>query len=171
MAIRFTGKKPSTYINDKLKDLVNLLNNTAADIERELIQDSPANFGRLKGAWKLIPTSERNKRAIVGNSVKYLLPVELGRAPGKGISQEGQVEVKRWGKLVLGLSSDREQSSFAYLLSEKYKREGRPAIGFIGLAKPGTIPSKPGQNAPDTPVKGSLLWNAFKQLEQDLNKI
>lgn len=171
MAVRFVGIKPEDFIKQKLKDLVNLLNDAAVDLERELIKDSPANFGRLKGAWTIRPAKDTNRRAIVGNSVKYLLPVEMGRAPGKGISQEGQTQVKRWSKLVLGLTSKKEQESFAYLLSRKYKMEGRPAVGFIGLSKPGVTPQKPGQKAPDKPVSNSIMFKAFQQLTKDLKKL
>jgi hypothetical protein len=163
--IKETGLKPKEYYDDRIRELVSLLNEEGTALESEVVKDTPANFGRLKGGWTFKPANVDNPVAIVNQSVLYFLPVEMGRRPGKGISAKGQKQVKRWAKLVLGLAP-KEQSNFAYLLSQKYKREGRPAVGFLGLAKPGEIPS--GSELPENPVKNSLLDKAFNRLKRGL---
>ena len=103
----------------------------------------------------------------VTSSAKYLLPVELGRLPGKGISADGQKSVALWAKRKLGLP-ERDARSLGFLLSRKYQREGRPAQGFIGLAGKGEK-AKPVTGSELQPVSGGLLAREFKRLDSLLN--
>lgn len=176
--LKTKGINASAYSEEKLRELVAFINEEATELESELVKDTPANFGRLKGGWVLTPATLKQKRpkAIINQSVSYFLPVELGRSPGKGISKNGQKDVARWAKLVLGLKESKTKSSsvtpktFAFLLSQKYKKEGRPALGFVGLAKPGEIPSST-PNIPDEPVQGSLLYGAFDRIKANLRRV
>lgn len=180
-AVTFKGISPEEFARDKIKAFVNIANEEALELEGQLVEKSPANFGRLKGGWVFTPATEDKPKAIVNQSVSYFLPVEMGRAKGKGISKEGQTKVARWAKLVLGLrderstkkSRDNETSAktFAFLLSQKYKREGRPATGFVGLAKPGDTPSSPNQKVPENPVKGSILDLAFSRIRSRVDRL
>jgi len=162
------GLKPADYYRDRMAKLVAFLNDEGTALETEVVNATPANMGQLRRGWKFVPATSDNPKAVLGQSVQYFLPVEMGRKPGKGISAEGQKSVKRWAKLVLGLSSE-EQSDFAFLLSQKYKAQGRPAVGFLGLARQGTIPTSRG--IPDEPVSGSLLDLAFKRFTIGLRNL
>ena len=178
--VRFVGDDPTTFAEEKLRRFVSLLNEEATKIESDLVRDTPANFGRLKGGWSVNPATLDRPGASIDQSVQYYLAVEMGRKPGKGISEKGQKQVARWAKLVLGLKNKPSKKArkngaisnktFAYLLSEKYKREGRPAVGFVGLAKPGVTP-KSTPRVPDEPVSNSLLKKAFTRVNRRLNSI
>lgn len=180
-AVTYSGITPQQFAQDKIKAFVNLANEEGLQIESELVKDSPANFGRLKGGWVFTPATIEKPRAIVNQSVSYFLPVEMGRAPGKGISKEGQTQVARWARLVLGLKDERSTKktregktsakTFAFLLSQKYKREGRPAVGFVGLAEPGKTPTSQGQKVPDQLIPGSLLDVAFKRIRARVDRL
>jgi hypothetical protein len=181
-AVTYTGISPQEFAQEKIKAFVNIANEEGLQLESELVESTPANFGRLKGGWVFTPATEAKPRAIVNQSVSYFLTVEMGRAKGKGISKEGQVQVARWAKLVLGLKDQKSKrtvkkqgqvtsKTFAYLLSQKYKREGRPAVGFVGLATPGKVPSKLGQKVPDNLVPGSLLDVAFKRIKARVDRL
>ena len=106
--------------------------------------------------------------AIVGQSKRHFLPVEMGRRPGKGISARGQQSVATWGRRKLGLSP-KEAKSFAYLLSRKYKREGRAATGFAGLARKGSKAKAP--QAEIQPLKTGIIGKAFTDLERRLKRL
>lgn len=167
MTVFFNGLSPEQFFKEESKKLVLILNEEATKIEEELSEDTPVNTGRLRGSWTLAPATESKPTATISPTVAYFLPVEVGRAPGKGISKKGQQDVARWGQLVLGLDG-KESKSLAFLLSRKYKAEGRPGVGFVGLIKPGTVP-KANYKIPDNPVKGSLLDKAFARLRTRLN--
>lgn len=170
--LKTAGLPPKEFWENRKNNLVFALNDNATRIETEVIDATPANEGRLKGGWVLTPATLSNPIAIIEQSVPYFLPVEIGRKPGKGISKEGQKSVKRWAKLVLGIGSDTEQAGFAYLLSKKYKAEGRPAVGFLGLAKEGVVPSSNfSVDQEYNPISGSLLDEAFKRLLSDLDSV
>lgn len=152
-----------------MRSLVMVLNEELTNLETQVVENTPSGVsGRLRQSWKAVPATEKNPVAILGQSSNYFLPVEMGRKPGKGISEKGQKSVRRWAKLVLGLKP-KDQKNFAFLLSLKYYKEGRPAVGFLGLAKPGSIPNNP--NIPENPVPGSLLDQAFKRLQSRLNEV
>lgn len=168
------GTKPLPFYERRKRELVFILNDTATRLESEAVQNTPADTGRLKGGWSIVPASINSDEpvAIVEQSVNHFLPVELGRKPGSGISKEGQKSVKMWAKRVLGISDEKEQSSFAFLLSEKYRKEGRGAAGFLGLAMPGSIPK--GSLSDDdfnNPISGSILDDAFKRLRADIRRL
>ena len=166
----YRGINPLTFSESVLQGIVSVLNDEGTNLESELVRDSPANFGRLKGGWVFSQATTQNPRAIIGQSVKYFLPVEMGRSPGKGISKKGQIEVARWAKLVMGIRDKKSAKSFAYMLSQKYKRMGRPSVGFVGLAVPGKIPSK-SSSVPKEPIRGSLLDKAFTNIRKKLDKV
>lgn len=162
-----TNLNPTAWFNEREDELLEAVNRAAINLNKDLTDNTPTNFGLLRQSWVLSLANKRNKTAVIGNSRNYLLPVEIGRAPGKGISREGQNAVALWAKRK-GLENP---ESFPYLLSEKYKREGRPAVGFMGLAQAGTIPSSSGIQENYTPIPGSLIQQAFDNLQQDLNSI
>lgn len=179
-AVTFSGISPQQFAQDKIRGFIKIANEEAIDLESELVKDSPANFGRLKGGWVFTPATENKPVAIINQSVNYFLPIEMGRVKGKGISKEGQTKVARWAKLVLGLRDAKSTKktrddkvtakTFAFLLSQKYKREGRPAVGFVGLAKPGITPTS-SPKIPDNPIPGSLLDVAFKRIRARVDKL
>jgi hypothetical protein len=164
--IKFKGKPPEEYSREKIQQLADVLNHAALNLERDLVGGTPFDTGRLKGGWVMTPASVGNPVAIVGQSLAYFLSVEMGRAPGKGISIEGQGSVAKWAKRKLGLSEE-EAMGLASGLSRKYQKFGRPAVGFVGLAKPGKVPGA-NQPLPERPIKGSLLEKAFSDLRAEL---
>lgn len=173
--VTYKGTPPKDYIDQKLDQFVALLNQEALELERELVEATPSGVsGRLRSLWSVDYAIPKRVRAIVSNNSSYLLPVEMGRVPGKGISIEGQESVQLWAKRVLGLKSykgvDKDRQNFAKALSLKYQKYGRPARGFIGLAVEGETPSST-PSVPDQPVSGSLLFNAFNRLKNELNSI
>jgi hypothetical protein len=164
-----SGTPPEEYYKKTRQEIANILNDTAANLESDLVAATPADTGNLRQGWTSRFANEQNLTAIVSQSKQYFLPLEMGRKPGKGISQQGQQSVKRWASRKLGLG-DTEADSFAFLLSQKYKREGRPAEGFAGLAHPG---DNPVSNTSDNiqPVSGGLIDDAFQNLKNKLNSI
>lgn len=170
MPTKFTGKNPNQFFEDEYKDLVARVNAGASIVVAAATEATPVGVsgggGGLRGSWVLIPATLDNPVATIGQSRVYFLPVELGRRPGKGISRRGQESVELWAKRKLGLTGT-DAASFAFNLSQKYKREGRLAQGFLGLAKPG---SPAPTSLPDSldPVPGSVLENAFKRVEKEL---
>lgn len=171
MTSRFVGTPPFEFGNELLEQMLDVLNEAALNLESELTQATPVGVGGLlRSSWSSSLANPATKRAVVSNSQRYLLPLELGRKPGSGISRKGQESVALWAKRVLGESDPKEAAGFAYLLSEQYKREGRPAQGFIGLARPGTTPTDE-STGELTPVPNSLLDEAFKSLERELRSI
>lgn len=173
---KYIGVTPINFINDKLDKFVDVLNQEALELERELIRDTPKGVSaKLANTWNVDYATMNQPRAIVSNNSSYLLPVEMGRAPGKGISLEGQKSVELWAKRVLQIKSkkgaDADRKAFAKALSYKYYKFGRPAKGFIGLANEGETPSSLGQNVPENPINGSLLFNAFERIKRELNNV
>jgi hypothetical protein len=130
------------------------LNKGTMDLYGQIVKATPSGIGgRLRRSWSISPATLANPVAIIGSNSTYLLPLEMGRKPGKGISAEGQRGVALWARRVLKLD-DSKALGFAYLLSRKYKLEGRPATGFIGLARPGEAART---TVPKQPVSGSIL--------------
>lgn len=167
---RTKGPKPSTFWEGKELEILTTLNAAAAGLVGDLTAATPVGIGgKLRGSWVMKPATPNNYKAIVGNSRSYLLPVEMGRQPGKGISLKGQESVALWAKRKLGVD-EFEAEDIASALSFRYKRDGRFAEGFMGLAKPGTKPSGPPKDDIN-PVRGSLLDNTFRNLTRDLNKL
>lgn len=176
-----TGLLPEKFEEETRRKLVILLNDQGTLLETEVVQATPANVGDLRRGWQFTPASltQKNPVARVTQNKRHFLPVEMGRRPGKGISAKGQEKVARWAVLK-GIvvrtrnekgqfNKSKEAANFAFLLSRKYKKEGRPAVGFLGLAKPGTIPTNP--NIPENPITDSLLDKAFKRLRDKLNRL
>lgn len=164
-----TGPTPNEHLALTHERLGRVLYAWGVRAEGELVKATPVGVGgALRLKWALSAEELPGGWTVtLTNSSGYLLPVELGRAPGKGISKEGQGSVGLWARRVLGLD-DKRSKSFAYLLSRKYKAQGRPAQGFIGLAVPG---APGGGSVPANPVPGSLLDRLFGQVTQDLQKI
>lgn len=172
MAITYTGTKPTAYFEKVRRDIIRVLNTEAAELERSLVQATPSGVsgggGGLRSGWLFLPANDNNLVAVVGQSSRYFLPVEMGRFPGKGISKKGQVSLARWGKLKLGLG-DQEARSMAFLVSRKYKREGRVAQGFAGLAREGDKAKSVGENI--EPLATGIIGKSFNELRQSLDKI
>lgn len=169
------GIKPSIFYKEQIRRILGVVNEEALELERKLIDKTPASDGRLRQGWTTITARQDNPKATVGQSVNYFLPVEFGRKPGSGISKKGQVAVAKWAKRNLGLPDKTRDGgttakTFAFLLSRKYKLEGRPATGFAGLAKegaqaPSSIPDK------IEPLSGGLIAASFNKLKARLNEI
>lgn len=167
MATIFRGDNPSTFLSKTMRELVAILNEEAAQMETELVESTPADRGGLRQGWTTKFATERNPVAVIGQSKNYFLSVELGRKPGSGISTEGQQAVALWATRKGVVETTQEAKSLAYRLSEKYKREGRPAQGFAGLANPrSTAPSSPPNNL--QPVGGPILAG-FQRLRRRLS--
>jgi len=167
MSLTTSGPNPSQYWNKEFTKLIRILNSEALKLEGELVKNTPTGVSStLRQAWFVRPASAQNPVAEIANSQSYLLPVELGRRPGKGISLEGKESVVDWAKAKLGLS-DSEAKGLAFVLSRKYKQKGRPAVGFIGLANAGEIPSESPKDILE-PVSGSTLDASFRRLKARL---
>lgn len=152
------------FFDDLEESLVDKLNKAAIDLNQEIVRAMPVGVGgELSRSWSFQPASEAHPVARVGTSSAYFIPLEVGRKPGKGISQEGQESVALWGRRKLSMAAQ-ESKGFAYLLSQKYKKEGRPSAGLIGLA----VPNSPAQAPLKDPVPGSILDRAFKNLKGSL---
>ena len=170
MTVRTTGQDPQQYSEQTIRELVIIVNQQAAQITREATQATPVGVGGLlRQSWVLSPATATNPVAIVGSSREYLLPVEMGRAPGKGVSRDGQEAIALWAQRKLGTTLQ-EGKSLAFLLSQRYKSEGRPAQGFLGLAKPGSVPTGNPPSGNLEPVRGSLLDRNFRELDTRLQK-
>lgn len=167
MTLSTSGPTPTEFWNKEFRKLVRILNSEALTLERNLVEKTPTGISStLKQAWFIRAASVNTPVAEVANSQAYLLPVELGRKPGSGISVEGKESVAEWARVKLGLDFSAAQG-MAFALSQKYKRQGRPATGFIGLAQPGTTPSGDLQEVLE-PVSGSTLDQSFKRLRARL---
>jgi hypothetical protein len=66
----------------------------------------------------------------------------------------------------LGLDT-KQATNLAYGLSKKYRRQGRPAQGFAGLAIPGSIPTQLSEQL--NPISGGLIDLAFRELDRRLS--
>lgn len=167
MTLSTSGPNPTEFWNKEFRTLIRILNSEALKLERNLVEKTPTGVSStLRQAWFVRAASQQSPVAEVANSQAYLLPVELGRQPGSGISAEGQESVAEWARVKLGLDFSAAKG-MAFALSQKYKRQGRPAKGFIGLAVPGTIPSG---DLPEVlePISGSTLDQSFKRLRARL---
>lgn len=166
MQVAFKGDRPPEFYLKSRRELVSIINDEASRMETELVQATPGDRGGLRRGWTLKPATEDRLTAVVGQSSSYFLPVELGRRPGKGISQRGQEEVAKWALRNKIIARQRAAQSFAYLLSQKYKREGRPAVGFAGLAQPGSMP--PSQLPTNLEPKRGPILDGFERLKRRL---
>lgn len=166
-----TGITATEFYTKNKRAILGIFNESLLKLEADLVKATPANVGRLRQGWTRANATEASPKAVIGQSVGYFFPVEFGRAPGKGISAEGQQSVADWGRKVLGLDAA-ESKNFAFLLSQKYKKEGRPASGFAGLAPKGSVPGS-SANQSDTlePITGGLIDSAFKSIERRLDTL
>ena len=160
---------PLVAFTQDYRNQVDVLNTVGSKLYGEIVKATPVGVGgQLQRSWTFTPASLDNPVSTVGTNSQYLLSVELGRQPGTGISAEGQTSVALWAKRKLRLS-DQEATSFAYLLSRKYKAQGRPAQGFLGLAAKGaSATSNPNL---DSPVPGSILEQGFNDLQAQLSNL
>lgn len=157
MSVRYVGKNPEQFWQDRSGEIKVVVNEFLFNLESQAASRTPSGVsGQLRGRWKVLPFN--GKTGALQQPQSYYLPVELGRKPGKGISEKGQQAVARWAKLKLGLSQ-REAKSFAYLLSRKYKLQGRKPQPILDLRDP------------ETAQPGGLLDRSFKKLESDLSKL
>lgn len=158
-----TGQPPSLWFQKHTQEKSDHLSKTAFELESAIVKSLPVGVGgEMSRSWTTIPSTPATLTAIVGTSSSYFLAVELGRKPGKGISADGQKSVQLWAKRKLQLSPQ-QSKGFAYLLSEKYKREGRDSGGYIGLIQKG-LPG--GSTPPINPVPNSILDKAQQNLLQ-----
>jgi hypothetical protein len=165
------GTPPGQYGEDKRKQLLTVLNTSATGLFGQVVKAMPVGVGgRLQRSWTLTPATLENPQASIGTNSTYFLPLELGRKPGSGISKEGQDSVTLWARRKLSLSES-DARGLAFNLSQKYKREGRPAAGLIGLALGGSAGGQPIPKTLEQTIPGSLLHNALRDLEANLNKI
>lgn len=168
--MRTRGTPPKQFGQERQEALVTVLNTVTTGLYGDVVKASPVGVGgRLQRSWTLTPASLSDPVASIGTNSNYFLPLELGRKPGKGISREGQNSVALWAKRKLR-KSDKESQSFAYLLSRKYKREGRPSTMLLGLASSGSMGASIPKSALGA-VKGSLLETAVKKLQTELKKV
>lgn len=168
MPIQTRGKDPSQYYLLNKRYVLASINAELATLLSELVQATPVGVSSfLKQGWSQQFATEARPVAILSQNQAYFLPVELGRRPGKGISVEGQEDVMDWSKRVLGLDYA-EQKSFAFNLSRKYQKFGRPAQGFAGLAKPGDPARSPDSEI--EPINGGLIQKSFSRIERRLKQ-
>jgi hypothetical protein len=163
-----TQQLPSEFLEYQQRQILQILNTEAGSAYREIVRAMPVGVGgELQRSWIFIPGSLGNPTAIIGSSSSYFLPVEMGRVPGKGVSREGQESIQLWARRKLSMSPQ-ESRGFAYLLSEKYKREGRGAQGLIGLAAQGSQGSQIPSELAAT-ISGSILHKLYQELERKLS--
>lgn len=168
------GTQPNEFWNRKQGDLVKLINETGIELEGALVKASPTGTASfLKGGWSFKRATNRNPVGIIGQTQDYFLPVELGRKPGKGISPKGKESVALWAQRVLSMDNSEvggEADQFANYLSVKYFREGRPAQGFAGLARVGTIPTNTDRDTFE-PIEGGLIKEHLDRLRSRLRLV
>jgi hypothetical protein len=165
------GTPPSRYGEDKQRQLLRVLNTSATGLYGQVVKSMPVGIGgRLQRSWTLTLASLENPQASIGTNSTYFLPLELGRKPGSGISKEGQDSVTLWAQRKLTLSEP-EARGLAFTLSQKYKREGRPATGLIGLALAGAPGGQPIPKTLEQTIPGSLLNNALQELERNIKQV
>jgi len=164
--VKFSGQEPSKFYKRSKAELLAIVNQEAANLETKLVEATPGDRGGLRQGWVYKPATESKPQAVVGQSKVYFLPLELGRKPGTGISAKGQLEVAKWAGRKGITSGPKEATTFAFLLSRKYKREGKPALGFAGLATEG---SRAGSvNLDDIKPVGGPILAGFKKLTERL---
>lgn len=166
---KFKGPPPGDFFKTQRQRLIKVINEELAELEGNLVQATPADTGNLRQGWTLVPMTEKSNVGFVGQSKAHFLPVEIGRRPGSGISERGQESVAKWARRKLGLGA-KESKSFAYLLSRKYQRKGRPATGFAGLATPGAPGGQGNRGAGGyfNPVPGGIIDRSFRTLRRRL---
>lgn len=159
------NRKPTEFLDEETRHLAGILTRSALRLSADITRSMPVGVGgELQRSWSATPASPQNLQASVATSSAYFLPVELGRSPGKGISSQGQEGVALWARRKLGMNPQKARG-FAFVLSRKYKAEGRPAQGLIGLARKGD----PGGGEPaPRPVPSSLLDQHYSELEKQL---
>lgn len=162
LTLTIEGKRPPEFIAAKFDRLYSATVGWAIMTENALVKATPVGVGgNLRQGWSINKARDGAGFVVeVVNSAGYLLAVEMGRQPGKGISADGQRSVALWAQRKLGMTPD-DAGGFAFVLSRKYKVEGRPALGFMGLAPKG---GAGGGSIPQKPIAGSLLDNQFKDL-------
>jgi len=164
--VKFSGQEPTNFYNKSKAELVAIVNQEAANLETALVEATPGDRGGLRQGWVFKPATESKLQAIVGQSKVYFLPLELGRKPGKGVSAKGQQELAKWS-IRKGITGDpKEAKSFAFLVSRKYKREGKTALGFAGLATEGAQASS--VNLDEIKPVGGPILEGFKKLTERL---
>jgi len=170
MASTTRGPSPNEYGRQKKAALVGVLNTVTTGLYGAVVKSMPVGVGgRLQRSWVLTPANVQKPVASIGTNSGYFLPLEMGRKPGSGISAEGQDSVTLWARRKLSLS-EQEARGLAFNLSQKYKREGRPATGLIGLAAPGSM-AAPVPATLDNAIPGSLLANAVTQLQAEIDRL
>lgn len=183
MPVTYRGTPPDQFFEQQRREILRALNEESAELERSLVVATPSGVsgggGGMRSTWSFLPANESTLTAVVGQSSRYFLPVEMGRKAGKGISKKGQQSVALWAKRKLGLRDERSTKrtrqggvsakTFAFLLSQKYKREGRPAVGFAGLAREGDAARSVGEII--DPVSGGIIDQSFQELKNRLNRI
>lgn len=160
MAKRTTKGIPPDDFFKRIKDNTKeVIDTEMLQLERVVIEKSPSGVsGNLRQRWNYTPFD--GNTAILSQSQQYLFPVEFGRKPGKGINEIGQRAVARWAKLKLGIANEKSAKSFAYLLSEKYKREGRKPQPILDI-KPESL----------EPILGGQLDTTFKEIDRGLGRV
>jgi hypothetical protein len=166
MSVSYKGPKPTAFYFSQQRKLIRIVNEELAQLETNLVEETPASSGNLRQGWSIRPASMQSPVGLIGQSKVHFLPVEFGRKPGSGISEKGQQSVQKWAKRKLGLGAS-EAESFAYFLSQKYYREGRPAVGFAGLASPGQAGGQYGEGNLE-PTDSGLIGKAFRTLDRRL---
>lgn len=91
--------------------------------------------GEVKDEWPTGPSNSRQQitsdafstsagvLGVVGTPSPYAPVIELGRKPGKGVSEAGRESIAEWAKFKLGVS-EKEALGVAFLVSRKIKRQG-----------------------------------------------
>ncbi|CBA17891.1 hypothetical protein AHIS2_p084 [Acaryochloris phage A-HIS2] len=167
MATQTFGPDPKKYSKEIKRQITLVINSEMLALQGKIISNSPVDVGILKNSWNYLPATTVLPTGILGTTSKYFLPVEMGRAPGKGISAEGQDAVAAWATRVLQVSQP-EAQDVAFLLSQKYKRQGRPAIGFAGLAVPGSTPRTSQTRSIIKELPGGLIDRTFRAIDRKL---
>lgn len=163
--------EPQAFYEKERRKLLQILTEEVGKLEADLVEASPVGVGaNLRNSWGFTPPTIADPKAIVSNNANYFLAVERGRRPGKGISRKGKEAVRLWAKRKLGLS-EKEGKALAFLLSRKYKMEGRPAQGFAGLYQPGETPTTTRSTTGlIEPIEGGIIKKAFDELNRRLNQ-
>lgn len=153
------GIPPDDFFKRIKANTKEVIDTEMLQLEKVAVEKSPSGVsGNLRQRWNYSPFD--GTTAILSQSQQYFFPVEFGRKPGKGISAIGQRAVARWAKLKLGITNEKSAKSFAYLLSEKYKKQGREPQPIIDL-EPNSLNPKP----------GGELDKTFKEIDKGLGRV
>lgn len=161
--IEYKGISPADFFKQSMLEVITRVNQETLDFEREIIEATPVGVaGYLRQGWSVQLATFDSPIVKISQARRYFIPVEVGRRPGKGISQEGMVSLRRWAKRKLGLNRP-QAAALAKATATKYYKKGRPAQGFLGLAKKG---DKAPASLPEeiTPVRDSILYNYFRAI-------